>query len=301
MYLIRAIGGALFLAGAFLWAYNMWRTARSGQPVADEEAEAPRLEADTDHGALVAAAMNQPAGRERGNALHALVERWPSLLTIGATIAIAIGGMCEIIPSLIQGALTPKIEGVNPYTPLELAGRDLYIREGCVSCHTQMVRTLRAETERYGEYTHAGECVYDRPFLWGSKRTGPDLAREGVLRPMAAWQYRHLEDPQQVSPGSVMPAYSWLIRNDLDLSDISAKLAALAGAPIFTPYKPKQIIDALSHARAQAQEIGDQLRAQDPTLANVPGLDNKEIIAVIAYLQRLGTDLGKATTVGEGK
>jgi len=294
-YWLRFIGGTLYLIGILLCVFNVWKTIRSGKMIADEPAEAAALIPDSDHEAQIATALSVKDPRERGNALHSLVERWPTLLSILAALALIVGGALEIVPSLIQGALAPKIASVTPYTPLELTGRDIYIREGCSGCHTQMIRTIRAEVERYGEYTRPGEGIYDRPFLWGSKRTGPDLAREGVLRPMAAWHYQHMLDPESVSPGTVMPAYPWLISDDLDLSDLQAKLSALAGTPIYTPYSPKQIVNAVADAKTQALAIAAQLRSEDQRLSDVQGLENKEIIAMIAYLQRLGTDLGKTS------
>jgi cytochrome c oxidase cbb3-type subunit I/II len=294
-YWLRFIGGALYLTGILLCVVNIWKTMSSGKMIANELAEAPALVPDSDHEALIATAMAVKDPRERGNALHSLVERWPTLLSIMAALALIAGGVMEIVPSLIQGALAPKIATVTPYTPLELTGRDIYIREGCVGCHTQMIRTIRAEVERYGEYTRPGEGVYDRPFLWGSKRTGPDLAREGVIRPMAAWHYQHMLEPASVSPGTVMPAYPWLISDDIDLSDIQAKLSALAGTPIHTPYSAKQIINAVADTKVQALAVADRLRREDQRLSDVQGLENKEIIAVIAYLQRLGTDFGKTS------
>jgi cytochrome c oxidase cbb3-type subunit I/II len=229
--------------------------------------------------------------RARTSALHGLVERWPLALIILSSAAMGIGGACQIVPSLLQGALTPPIASVRPYTPLELTGRDLYIREGCSGCHTQLVRTLRAETERYqGEYTRMGEHIYDRPFLWGSKRTGPDLAREGLIRPGAAWHYRHFEDPQELVAGSIMPSYVWLTRNDMDLSTVSRKLAVLAAPPLYTPYTAGEITNAEHDARAQAATIADELR-QQPALAGRTDLDRKEVVALIAYLKRLGRDL----------
>jgi cytochrome c oxidase cbb3-type subunit I/II len=234
--------------------------------------------------------------------VHRLVERWPTVLVGGAAIAVAVGGICEIVPSLIQGALTPRIASVQPYTPLELTGRDIYIREGCVGCHTQMIRTIRAETERYGgEYTRPGEGIYDRPFLWGSKRTGPDLAREGVLRPSAAWQYVHLGNPRAVAPGSIMPSYPWLLTNETDFSLLEPKLRALAGPPIFTPYKRDLIVHAREDAEAQALRVAAQLRQEDPRLKDARGLERQEAIALIAYLQRLGTDLGKPAPTTAGR
>jgi cytochrome c oxidase cbb3-type subunit I/II len=295
-YWIRVGGGLLFLTGMILCAINVWRTLALASPVADEAVQAPALlpEHTREAGSLLDQALDQPNLRERSNALHGLVERWPTLMIALTAIALAIGGLCEIVPTLIQGALTPRISSVTPYTPLELTGRDLYIREGCSTCHTQMIRTLRAETERYGEYTRAGEHIYDRPFLWGSKRTGPDLARIGKTKPGAGWHYFHLEQPTSVSPGSIMPNFPWLCRDDADLSTLSRKLRMLAGFPAFTPYSGEQIDHAVDEARAQAKRIADELR-KEPRLAEVKDLQDKEVVAVIAYLLRLGTDFEKAT------
>ena len=298
-YWIRLWGGVTYLVGSVLCLVNVVMTARaSATGVTDETASAAPLLADAAPLEHIGAALAQPAGIARGTALHRLVERWPVVLVMGAAIAVAIGSVCEIIPSLVQGALTPRIASVQPYTPLELTGRDLYIREGCSNCHTQMVRTLRAETERYGEYTRAGEGIYDRPFLWGSKRTGPDLAREGVLRPMAAWQFEHLKNPRAMAPGSIMPSYPWLAQNDADLSTLQDKLRALAGMPIYTPYDWQTIRDAQAIDLAQAKTIADELRQQEPTLKDVPDLERKEAVAMIAYIKRLGTDFGKGSPPG---
>jgi cytochrome c oxidase cbb3-type subunit I/II len=298
-YWIRLWGGASYFVGVLLCAINLWQTARASTTgVVDERASAPALVPDSAYVADIERALAKPTVRERGTALHRLVERWPTAMVVLAAVSVAIGGVCEIVPSLIQGALTPRIASVTPYTPLELTGRDIYIREGCVGCHTQLIRTLRAETERYGgEYTRPGEGIYDRPFLWGSKRTGPDLAREGVLRPSAAWQYAHLGDPRSVAPGSIMPAYPWLLTDDADLSTLPAKMRALAGAPIFTPYSPEAIASARADAEAQARRIADELR-KEQRLSGADGLERKEVVALIAYLQRLGTDLGKDAKEG---
>ncbi len=290
-YWVRVGGGALYLVGVLLCVLNVWKTARAGSFLADEAAQAPALLPDSDHLPLVQQALGQPTMRARTSALHALVERWPLALIILSSLALSIGGLFQIVPSLIQGAVTPPIASVRPYTGLELTGRDLYIREGCSGCHTQMVRTLRAETERYqGEYTRMGEHIYDRPFLWGSKRTGPDLAREGVSRPGAAWHYSHFENPQALVAGTVMPVYSWLCRDDMDLSMLTRKLTVLAAPPLYTPYTASEIRNAVSDAQVQALVIASELR-QQPTLAEKPGLEHKEVIAMIAYLKRLGRDL----------
>ena len=209
------------------------------------------------------------------------------LLTV---VAVAIGGMVEIIPTYLIKSNVPTISSVKPYTPLELQGRDIYIREGCYTCHSQMVRPFRSETERYGEYSKAGEFVYDHPFQWGSKRTGPDLHREGGKYP-DAWHYSHMENPRSMSPGSIMPAYPWLIKNDLDIDSTPAKIRAMQtlGIPYPQGYDEKATNDLIE----QALKITAGLKESGIMITH-----DKEIIALIAYLQRLGTDI-KAKETGE--
>jgi cytochrome c oxidase cbb3-type subunit I/II len=188
---------------------------------------------------------------------------------------------------------------VKPYSPLELEGRDLYIREGCNSCHSQMIRPFRDEVVRFngtnGQYSKAGEFIYDRPFLWGSRRTGPDLHREGGKNP-SSWHYKHMYNPRSTSAGSIMPRYPWLIANDLDKSKMSSKLGLMKDV-FGVPYTPEQISGAEKLADEQAKEIVNQIfsEASDlkQTYASRPAgeLEKKEIIALIAYLQRLGTDI----------
>jgi cytochrome c oxidase cbb3-type subunit I/II len=198
-------------------------------------------------------------------------------------IVILIGGMAEMMPTFLISSNIPTITSVKPYTPLELQGRDIYVREGCVNCHSQMVRPFRSETERYGEYSKAGEFVYDHPFLWGSKRTGPDLHRVG-RKYSNAWHFNHLMDPTTMSPGSIMPPYPWLIEQKLDISTTASKISAMRklGVPYIENYE-KSATDDLNK---QAQSISDNL-VQD----NIKVKSDREIIAVIAYLQRLGTDI----------
>jgi cytochrome c oxidase cbb3-type subunit I/II len=198
-------------------------------------------------------------------------------------IVILIGGMIEMMPTFTIKSNIPTISSVKPYSPLELQGRDLYIREGCVSCHSQMIRPFRSETERYGEYSKAGEFVYDHPFLWGSKRIGPDLAREGD-KYSNAWHFNHLLDPQTMSPGSIIPPYEWLINQKLDTTTTIAKINAMRTLGV--PYEPGFEHKANSHLNNQAKEIAADLRK-----SNVRVQSDKEIIAIIAYLQRLGTDI----------
>lgn len=292
-YWLRFLGGSLYLTGMIMCAVNTVMTMRQGNFLAEEPAQAPALAGDTNHDQQIADAIAEPNLRERGNKLHALLERWPTAFIILTALMLAIGGVMEIVPNLVQGALSPKIASVTPYTPLELAGRDIYIREGCSVCHTQMVRTLRAEVARYGEHTRAGEHIYDRPFLWGSKRTGPDLAREGILKPSASWHYQHLFQPRDTSPGSNMPNYPWLTTDKTDFAILPTKLRVLAGAPMLTPYSQVEIDNAIPHAKAQAHVIAEEIRSSLPSLDDQE-LESREIVAVIAYLKRLGTDLSKS-------
>jgi cytochrome c oxidase cbb3-type subunit I/II len=211
-------------------------------------------------------------------------------------IVVGIGGLVEIVPTMIVKSNVPTIEAVKPYTPLELEGRDLYVKEGCYNCHTQMIRPLRFETARYGEYSKSGEFVYDHPFQWGSKRTGPDLAREGGLR-SNNWHYQHLIAPKDISPGSIMPAYTCLKDNVVDASMLPKKIAAMRtmGVPYPEGYEDKAIQDYADQATKIATDIVNnfpkELLFKKKVEEEVAKLQDKEIIAVIAYLQRLGTDI----------
>ena len=215
---------------------------------------------------------------------HRLLEGKTLVFSVLTFLAVAIGGPVLIIPPLfMQGQIKP-VAGVKPWTPLELEGRDLYIREGCNNCHSQQVRPLKAEVDRYGPRSLAGESIYDRPFLWGSRRTGPDLARVGGKYP-DAWHWRHMRNPRDIEPRSTMPTYPWFFERDLDLSCTQAKLRALRR--LGTPYTDAEIAGAVDLLRAQAKVLDQRLRSQ-----GVPSTgDGKEIVALIAYLQRLGADL----------
>ena len=223
--------------------------------------------------------------KHAGEHWHRWIERRPIQMLIAATIAILIGGMVEVFPMLMIDNNVPKIESVLPYTPLELEGRDLYIREGCLGCHSQMVRPFRSETERYGEYSKSGEFIYDRPFLWGSKRTGPDLHRVGGKYP-DSWHYNHMAEPTSMSPGSIMPPYPWLLKRDLNTSKTAAKIRGLR--TLGTPYQSGYDQIAVEDLQKQAAQVAASLRKDGIEGEN---LENKEIIALIAYLQRLGTDI----------
>ncbi len=271
MYAMRALGGTLYFAGVIVMVYNLVKTARSGKLEKYEAAEAP--------------ARERLAGAHKGEHWHRWIERRPVQMLIGSAIVILIGGLVEIFPMLLVDENVPKIASVQPYTPLELEGRDIYIREGCMGCHSQIVRPFRSETERYGEYSKSGEFIYDRPFLWGSKRTGPDLHRLGGKYP-DSWHYNHMLDPQSMSPGSIMPPYPWLIRDDLNTDYTAAKIKTLQA--LKTPYPEGYADEAVADLKEQAQQIAESLNKDG---IEQEGLVDKEIVALIAYLQRLGTDI----------
>ncbi|WP_282132196.1 cytochrome-c oxidase, cbb3-type subunit I [Cellulophaga baltica] len=296
MYWMRAIGGTMYIIGACVMIYNVVLTIKAGTDVEDELAEA-------------AALTKVSKRRTAGEGFHTWLERKPVQLTILATVAILIGGVVQIVPTILVKSNIPTITSVKPYTPLELEGRDLYIREGCVGCHSQMVRPFRSEVERYGEYAKAGEFVYDHPFLWGSKRTGPDLLRVGG-KYSDNWHLNHMYDPQSTSSGSIMPSYSWLIRDKHDRSDIQDKMEVMVTLGV--PYTEDEIANANKNMDEQASKIEKNLYA-DPDFAKTYEADKKyaqengqefiemkdrEIVSLIAYLQRLGTDI-KIKETGE--
>jgi cytochrome c oxidase cbb3-type subunit I/II len=204
-------------------------------------------------------------------------------MLILSLVVILIGGLVEMIPTFLIQSNVPTITNVQPYTPLELQGRDIYVREGCYTCHSQMIRPFRFETERYGEYSKAGEFVYDHPFQWGSKRTGPDLQRVGGKYP-DSWHYNHMDEPTSMSPGSIMPAYPWLLEDELDTSSTAGKIRAMQTLGV--PYP--EGFDARANQHLLAQEKVIQANLQASGIATPP---NKEIIALIAYMQRLGIDI----------
>ncbi|MEH0158508.1 cytochrome-c oxidase, cbb3-type subunit I [Limibacter armeniacum] len=274
MYKLRVLGGTLYLTGALMMAYNIFMTIKKGSLQAEEEASAPALTGD--------------GGRIQR--WHEWIERRPIQMTIWSIVAISIGGLVEFLPTYLVKSNVPTIASVQPYTPLELQGRDIYLREGCYVCHSQMVRPFRSETERYGEYSKSGEFIYDRPFQWGSKRTGPDLHRIGVNNPNAAWHYRHMMDPTLVSPGSIMPPYPWLLENDLDKTTTASKIEAMQKLGV--PYAEGYAAKANDDLEEQAASIVAELKGDD-----IEASKDKEIIALIAYLKRLGTDVGKSDNV----
>jgi cytochrome c oxidase cbb3-type subunit I/II len=215
-----------------------------------------------------------------------------AVFAVFTTIAILIGGIVEIIPMYTAGAGPETADWVTPYTPLEVAGRDIYIREGCYLCHSQWVRPMRAEVLRYGEWSRAPEYQYDRPFLLGSRRMGPDLHRLSQKYP-DAWHYEHMRDPRSTSPGSVMPPFPWLLESTVDPGDVTASVRALRKAGV--PYSDTDVQGVPSSLEGQGQEIVASLAG-----AGIQAEADREIVALIAYLQRLGRE-GKAHLSGQGE
>jgi len=285
LYLLRALGGTLYLSGFLVMIYNLVKTIKSGTLVADEQFQANALE--------------KTAASYEGEHWHRKIERKPIQFLVISFIVVAIGGAVEFIPAFLVKSNIPTIANVKPYTPLELIGRDLYIREGCNNCHSQMIRPFRHETERYGEYSKAGEFVYDHPFLWGSKRTGPDLAREGGRNP-DSWHFKHMYEPERITTGSIMPRYSWLFTDEMELSSLEGKINAMRTLGV--PYEVGYEKIAKADLDAQAKKIAKNLLQDDDVqkmmkVDNLTKIENKEIIALIAYLQRLGTDIKNAPLV----
>lgn len=276
MYMLRAVGGALYLTGVIIMTYNLIKTAAAGSFVANEEAEvAPLVKV-----------------KHTGGHWHHILEAKPILFTVLALVAILIGGIIEMVPTFLVKSNVPTIAAVKPYTPLELHGRDIYIREGCVNCHSQMIRPFRSEVQRYdpkgGEYSKAGEYVYDHPFLWGSKRTGPDLQRTGG-KYADSWHFRHMLTPAEVSTGSIMPAYPWLYEQQIDKDLTAGKISALRTLGV--PYPDGYEDVANNELDAQAKRMAENL-----SLEGLETTPDAEIIALIAYLQRLGTDIKLSET-----
>ena len=296
-YQMRFVGGLFYISGVVLMCVNVIGTVRQGSFQKNVPAEAPAL-------AKISNA------RKEGEGVHLWIERLPVLLTILSLFAVSIGGFFEIVPTLTIKANVPTISAVKPYSPLELEGRDIYIREGCNACHSQMIRPFRDEVVRFngknGQYSKAGEFIYDRPFLWGSKRTGPDLQREGNVRP-SSWHFKHMLNPRVTSAGSIMPRFPWLIANTLDRSQLVDKIVFMKDV-YDVPYSKSEIDTADAWADHQADHIVKQIYSEAADVkdafakrkaeegAKFVPLEKREIVAVISYLQRLGTDI-KTTEV----
>lgn len=270
-YILRSIGGGLYLVGAFIMVYNLYKTIRQGKFIPNEAAEAAPIVKEASH---------------KKEYWHRILERRPATMLVLSLLVVLIGGLIEMIPTFLIKTNIPTIASVKPYSPLELQGRDIYVREGCYTCHSQMIRPFRDEVARYGEYSKAGEFVYDHPFQWGSKRTGPDLAREGGKYP-DSWHYNHMYDPQSMSPGSLMPQYVWLLDNKLDTSTTAGKIRAMQTLGV--PYPEGYDKIANRDLMQQADSIAANLKKD-----KIETPPDVEIVALIAYLQRIGTDI-KAT------
>jgi cytochrome c oxidase cbb3-type subunit I/II len=292
MYWMRVAGGTMYIAGMVVFGWNIFKTwanrpAKYEVPVIEA---APLPKAYVEEHPVVPA--NGLWARFNQVQWHRAWERAPMLFTALTTVAVLVASLFEILPTFLIKSNVPTIASVKPYTPLELAGRDLYIAEGCFNCHSQMVRPFRYETERFGEYSKPGESVYEHPFLWGSRRIGPDLAREGGKYP-DLWHVRHFENPRAVTAKSIMPAYAHFLTKPLDFDGIQRRVDAMAMVGV--PYG-----DALNKApgmaRAQAQQIAAVITEQ----GGPAGLEDKQIIAMVAYMQRLGRDI-KVTTTADNR
>jgi len=296
-YWVRIIGGSLYIAGACLCAYNLWRTWRARPAVYDDPVHhAPALapvyvDPPLEPSNLVAVA-------EIGRKLDVFMKwqwhrRWehlPFTFTFWTVVAVLAASAFEIVPTFVIKSNVATIATVEPYTPLELAGRDIYVSEGCYNCHSQMIRPLHAETERYGEYSRGGEFVYDHPFQWGSRRIGPDLQRVGGTK-SHGWHIRHMIEPKAITPGSIMPNYPHLIERELDFESIRTLMGAMASLGV--PYSQSDIADGPDSARLQARQMIETILQQDGPDAADPAWENSRMIALVAYLQRLGTDFYK--------
>lgn len=287
MYWARAIGGTLFLLATIIGCFNMFMSILSApKDLRDEKVEVatPTWRKQKSSTQNYDEILNDLELDKQG--WHRILEGWPIVFSVLTTIAILIGSVIEIAPFLLIKESIPRLEQVKPFTPLELEGRDIYIKEGCYTCHSQMIRALQFDVDRYGPYSRPGESIYSHPFQWGSKRTGPDLAREGGLRPHY-WHVRHMEDPRSVTANSIMPAYPHMLTNPLDLTTTRDKIDVMLMLNV--PYPKWVSNDPAAYAREQAKEIAAEIEAQ----GGPEGLEEKEIIAIVAYLQRLGVDFGK--------
>jgi len=297
MYWFRAVGGLLFLSGALVGGWNflktwMTRPAKYDEPVITAASLSPRYDGDSSRPAPAAENMS-----DFGKTLsifstmwwHRKWERMPVKFTVLTAVAVIVASLFEIIPTFIIRSNVPTIASVKPYTPLELAGRDIYLAEGCYNCHSQMIRPIVAEVRRYGEYSKPGEFVYDHPFQWGSRRIGPDLAREGGKQ-SSMWHVLHFQNPPQITPGSTMPSYAHLLGEDTDFKSIFQRVKAMKTLGV--PYSDDDVTTAEASARAQSVAISKIIADQK----GPAGLETKKVVALIAYLQRMGTDLTKPAT-----
>ena len=268
MYHVRLLGGLSFFVGFLIMVYNIWLTiARAPASAGDETV-------------MVTPTM-VPAGELKKEGMHRALEGLPFVFTLLIVGGVLVGSIISLVPTMLLPMYADSPTMIRPYSALELAGRDLYIREGCYLCHSQEIRTLVTEVMRYGEASRPEESAYDHPFQWGSKRTGPDLARVGKKYP-DLWHYRHMMDPRAVTPKSLMPTYGWFATDRLDFDSLPKKLSVMKKLGV--PYKDFEISHAIDAAKEDAKRIADGLTAQGAPA----GLEDKEIVALIAYLQSLG-------------
>ncbi|MCB9063037.1 MAG: cytochrome-c oxidase, cbb3-type subunit I [Halobacteriovoraceae bacterium] len=273
MYWVRASGGVLVLTGFILMVYNVIKTIKAAPPITEEETfQAAPLASDKE---------------EASATPHRRLEGMPVLFTVLSLLAIVVGTSVELLPALLSESYVEKNPNVKPYTPLELAGRDIYIKEGCYVCHSQQIRPDVSEQLRYGKISTAADSIYDRPFQWGSRRIGPDLARVGG-KYNDTWHFKHMEDPRAVTKGSIMPTYPWLRMKKTDFGSLRPKLKVMAALGV--PYSESDIENAADLAMKQAAKIAEKLMNDKVTDMNI---QNKEIVALIAYLQKLGVDTSK--------
>lgn len=273
LYYVRMVGGTIYLVGFVVMMYNIYKTIQlAPKSIVEERVRVPRLIDDA-----VAAVVEKP---------HRKLEGLPGLFALLAFVAVLVGTFIELAPALLSADYVDVNPAVRPYTPLQLQGRDIYVREGCYLCHSQMIRPIVSETMRYGTYSRPEESIYDHPFQWGSKRIGPDLARVGGKYP-DLWHYRHMMDPRDVTPNSIMPVYPWMMKDKIDFAALQKKISVMKMLGV--PYTQGEVDRAAELAQTEAREIAKGLEAQ-----GVPaGSEDKEIVALIAYLQRLGSDLKK--------
>ena len=293
MYWMRVVGGTLYFVGILIFGWNVlmtWARRPKAYTVPVIEAAPLRGKYVPEHGAAAPVGL---WGRFAAAQWHRGWERAPFLFTVLTVLAVVVASLFEIIPTFLIKSNVPTIASVKPYTPLELAGRDIYIAEGCFNCHSQMIRPFRYETERFGEYSKPGESVYDHPFLWGSRRIGPDLAREGGKYP-DLWHVRHFENPRAVIAKSIMPSYSHFLSKEINFERIQSRVDAMVMLGV--PYG-EAVKTAPQMARDQAKSIATAIVEQ----GGPAGLENKEMVAIVAYMQRLGRDIkATATASREG-
>lgn len=281
MYWVRAIGGTLVLSSFLIMIYNLLKTIATAPKDFEQEDtfQAPSLKFHNE--------------KAKG---HRSLEGLPAIFTVLVVIAILVGSIFEIAPTFLTESFIEKNNEITPYTPLQLLGRDIYIKEGCYTCHSQMIRPMAAEALRYGQPSNIAESRFDHPFQWGSRRIGPDLARVGAKYP-SMWHYRHMYNPRHVTPGSIMPEYTWLFRDKIHYEVLEKKMNVMKALGV--PYTEEEIKNSLVSAEEEAGRITDEL-----TVSGVPAsIKDKEIVALIAYLQRLGTELGEEVNplLQEGK